>query len=52
MDYLVNLVQERYKHWKQIKRKIDGHEVVRSYMTEEIRNRLMPYPRGSNDLIL
>jgi hypothetical protein len=30
MNYLVNLGQERYKHWKQIKRKIDGHAVAGS----------------------
>jgi hypothetical protein len=30
INYLVNPVKERYKHWKQIKQKIDGHAAARS----------------------
>jgi hypothetical protein len=30
MHYLVNLAQERYKHWEQMKRKLDKHAAVRS----------------------
>ena len=41
MNHLVNSVQKRYKYWKQIKRKIDEHDVTRSQTTEEIRNRAM-----------
>jgi predicted patatin/cPLA2 family phospholipase len=38
VNHLVNSVQQRYKNWKQIKRKIDEHAAARSSTAEEIRN--------------
>ncbi len=35
MNYLVNSIQERYKHWKRIEQKIVRHDVARSLIVFE-----------------